>query len=99
MPNIHTSTITGSVPAAAGVGIVSEIIVPANVDRNGLMITNISDGTIYLGIDTTATLKAGIVLIPGGGSWSMDDFSYSKGAITAIGHSATLIVAFQEFYR
>ena len=83
----------------AGVGTVSEIVVPANIDRVGLIITNIAEGTIYLGVDKTSTLKAGIVLTPGGGAWSMDEYSYNNGAITAIAHSGTLVIAFQEFIR
>lgn len=81
----------------AGVGTASEIVVPENNNRVGLSVTNISDQTIYLGIGFTATLKAGIVLTPGGGAWSMDEYSYSKQAITAIGHTSTLVIAFQEF--
>lgn len=90
-------TVSGSVPSMAGVGTTSERIVAENYSRVGLMITNISDGTVYLGIGNTATLKAGIVLNAGGGAWSMDDYSYSKEAITAIAHSGTLVIAFQEF--
>ena len=59
--------------------------------------TNISDRTMYLGVGNTATLRAGIVLTGGGGVWSMDDYTYSKEAITAIGDAATLTIAFQEF--
>ena len=99
MPDFHVGTINAQVPSAAGVGTVSEVIVAENVDRVGLMITNISDGTIYLGIGNTATLKAGIVITPGGGAWSMDEYSYSNQAITAIAHSSTLIIAFQQFIR
>ena len=80
----------------AGVGIRSEVVVPENMDRVGLMITNISDQTVYLAIGQTSTLKAGIVLTPTG-AWSMDEYSYSKQAVTAVGHSGTLVVAFQEF--
>lgn len=97
MPNIYTGTITGNVPSMVGVGTVSEVIIAENNQRVGLIVTNISDGTIYLGIGNTATLRAGIVLNSGGGAWSMDDYTYSKDAITAIGHSSTLVVAFQEF--
>lgn len=99
MPNLNTGTMSAEAPAMAGVGTASEIIVPANVDRVGLIVTNISDSTIYLGIENSATLKAGITLIPGGGSWSMDEYSYNNGAITAISTAATLVVAFQQFIR
>lgn len=99
MPDIHVGTISGNPPGREGVGTSSVIILPDNPSRYGLTITNISDGTIYLGIGQTATLKAGIVLNSGGGAWSMDDYSYSKEAITAIGHTASLEISYQEFVR
>lgn len=97
MPNLSVGTISGNVPSMAGVGTVSEIIVPENTSRVGLVVTNISDQTIYLSVGQTSTLRAGLVLNPAGGAWSMDDYTYSKDAITAIAHSSTLVVAFQEF--
>ncbi len=99
MPSIYVGTTSSNPPSMAGVGTVSEIIIPQNTERSGLVITNISDGTIYLGIGNTATLKAGIVLTPAGGVFSFDDYTYSKDAITAIAHSSTLVIAFQEFIR
>ena len=97
MPNIYLGTINGNIPSRAGVGITSEIIISDNPKRSGLIITNISDQTVYIAVGQTATLSAGIVLNAGGGAWSMDDYTYSKEAITAVGHAATLVVAFQEF--
>ncbi len=97
MPHVEVGTISGNEPGRAGVGTSSEIIVPENTQRVGLIVTNISDQTMYLGVGQTATLSAGIVLNAGGGAFSFDDYTYSKDAITAIAHSGTLIVAFQEF--
>lgn len=97
MPNILVSTSSASPPANGGVGTTSEIVVPENANRVGLTMVNISDQTMYLGIGQTSTLKAGIVLNPAGGAWSMDEYSYTKEAITAIAHTKTLIIAFQEF--
>ena len=97
MPDFHVGTVSGAPPTQAGVGTSSVIIVAENVSRAGIIVTNISDGTVYLGIGQTSTLRAGIVLNAGGGAWSMDDYTYSKEAITGIGHAATLTVAFQEF--
>lgn len=97
MPNFQVTSTSAEVPSRAGVGTASEVIVPENLSRVGLTIVNISDQTIYIGIGQTSTLQAGIVLTPGGGAWSMDEYSYSKEAITAIGHGSTLVVAYQEF--
>jgi hypothetical protein len=97
MPNIRVYSINAEVPSRGGVGTVSEIVIPENINRVGLVVTNIADQTIYLGIGNTATLKAGIVLTPAGGAWSMDEYTYSKQAITAIADTSTLVIAFQEF--
>ena len=97
MPNIYLGTINGNSPGREGVGTSSVVILPDNPNRSGLIVTNISDQTVYIGIGQTATLNAGIVLTSAGGVWSMDDYTYSKEAITAIGHVSTLVVAFQEF--
>lgn len=97
MPHFEVGTITALSPGREGVNATSAIIIPENLSRSGLILTNISSGTIYLGIGNTATMRAGIVLTPNGGNWSMDDYTYSKQAITAIGDSGTLIVAYQEF--
>ena len=97
MPNIYLGTINGNAPGREGVGTTSVIIIPDNPKRSGLVFSNISDGTIYLGVGQTATLKAGIVLNAGGGAWSMDDYTYSKEAITAIAHDSTMVVSYQEF--
>ena len=98
-PNLLVYTINAETPSRVGVGTVSEIVIPANNNRVGLVVTNISDQTIYLGINNTATLSAGIVLTPGGGAWSMDEYTYSNQPITAIAHASTLVIAFQEFSR
>lgn len=99
-PHLEVGTISAQPPGREGVGTASSVILPANNDRVGLIIVNISDGTIYLGINNTATLRAGIVLVAGGrGVWSMDDYTYTKDAIAAIGHSASLEISYQEFVR
>lgn len=97
MPNIHVGTSSADVPSRAGVGTTSQVVIAENINRVGLVVTNLSDQTIYIGIGNTSTLNAGIVLTGGGGAWSMDDYTYSKEAITAIGNAATLTIAFQEF--
>ena len=100
MANIYEGPSSANVPSMAGVGTVSEIIVPMNNDRVGLMITNISSQTVYLALGGhPATLRAGIVLTADGGAFSLDSFSYTKDAVSAIAHASTLVVAFQEMVR
>ena len=99
MPNFEVGTINAEEPSHAGVGTTSEIIVPETIQRVGLTITNLSAGTIYLGINSTSTLSAGLVLSGGGAAWSMDEYTFSNQAITAIAHTSTLLVAIQQFIR
>lgn len=96
-PSIYAGTISGNTPSMAGVGTVSEIVIPENTQRVGLVVVNISNQTIYLAVGQTATLKAGLVLTANGSVWNMDEYTYSKDAITAIAHAATLVISFQEF--
>lgn len=92
-------TINASAPTNALVGTTPGVIVPANNDRVGLILTNLSTGTIYIGINNTSTLNAGIVITKDGGNWNMDKFTFSNQGISAVGHSANLIIAIQEFIR
>ncbi len=100
MPNILTGPINASAPINTLVGVASAQAVAANNNRQGLVLTNISDGTIYLGLDgNSAVLNSGIVLLPSGGAWSMDEYSFNSSAVTAIAHSAGSILTIQEFIR
>lgn len=98
-PSFTVGTINAQAPGRGYVGTTSEIIVPETIDRVGLTVVNTSTQTIYLGINNTATLSAGIVLTGSGGAWSMDEYSFTNQAITAIAHAATITVAFQQFIR
>ena len=99
MPNFESGTINAEAPARAAVGVTSEEIVPETIGRVGLTVTNLSTQTIYIGINNPAVLNAGITLSGNGGNWSMDEFSWTNQQINAIGHAATLTVAFQQFVR
>lgn len=100
MPNFHSGTITASAPTNALVGATSAQIVPQNINRQGLVLVNISTSTVYLGLSgNTAVLHSGITLVPSGGTWVMDEYNYNNEQITAIGHSAGNIITIQEFVR
>lgn len=99
MPSILETTITASAPVQASVGVASATIVAQNVNRAGLTMVNISDGTIYLAFDgNTALLGQGIAVNGKGSAWNMEGWSFTKGSIQAIGHSASLLIGIQEFY-
>ena len=99
MPNLLSGTISAASPKTVAVGTTSGEAVPANNNRVGLIMSNLSTGTVYLGLSgLAATLNAGIVLLPSGGTtWSMDDYTYNKDQVNAIAHAAGATVAFQEF--
>ena len=100
MPNIHVSTINASAPANVLVGTTSAAAIAENINRVGLVLTNVSSSTMYLGLaGNTAVLVSGITLTPNGGVWSMDEYSYNNEAINAISHTAGSVLAFQEFIR
>lgn len=99
MPNIFSGQTLASAPASVSVGTSSTSLVAENFDRVGLTVINTSSGTIYLGLQgALATLNAGIALNPNGGTWVMDEYTFTKGQVTAVAHSAATNVAIQEFY-
>lgn len=100
MPNILVGSISASAPANVLVGASSALAVAQNLGRVGLIITNVSSSTMYLGLGgQTAVLQKGITLNPNGGVWFMDDYTYNNEQVNAIAHSAGNILCIQEFYR
>lgn len=98
--NILVGTISVAVPTSVAVGVTSGEAVAMNTNRAGLILVNISAGTIYLGLGgMAATLNAGIVLLPNGGSWSMDEYTYNNEQVNAVAHFALSNLAIQEFIR
>lgn len=100
MPNIYTSQIKASAPGNTLVLNTTDALVAMNTDRVGLVITNISSGTIYLGLGgRDAVLNKGITLKADGGVWVMDEFTYNNEKVSAIAHTTNSVVAMQEFTR
>lgn len=91
-------TVSGSAPQHIDVDSASKEVLAENYSRYGLVLTNLSDGTMYLAFGTNAAvLKKGIVLLPHGGNWSMDDYNFTKEAIQGIAHTDNAVLAIQEF--
>jgi len=100
MSNIHSFPINASAPSNVKVGTSSGTVLAANNDRMGLILTNISTGTMYLGLaGNAAVLNSGIVLGANGGSWTMDEFNFNNEIIKGIAHAANSILAIQQFVR
>ena len=100
MPNFFTGQINASAPANTLVLSSTDAVVAANNDRVGLVITNLSSGTVYLGLGgREAVLNKGITLTPNGGTWTMDEYTFNNQKVQGIGNTNNSIVAIQEFTR
>ena len=100
MPDNIKGTINASPPSNVLIGVASGVAIAENLNRQGLFLTNLSSSTMYLALmNMTATLHAGIVLLPSGGSWTMDEYNYNNSTVNAIAHTAGNILSIQEFIR
>lgn len=91
------TALTASSPTAATVGTSSASAVASNANRKGLVLINTSNNTISLGLGATAVLSSGITLSGGGGTWVMDEFTFTTAAINAIASAVSSNLAIQEF--
>ena len=97
MPNVNSGIVNGKTPTNASVGTTPAVVVSANPRRKGLVISNISTGSVWIGVGNTSTLNAGIFLKADSGTWSMDDYMFTTDAISAVAHAAASIISIQEF--
>jgi len=88
--------LTFSAPTAASVGIVSAQALAANANRKGLFLVNTSTNYISIGLGSAAVLYSGITLSPSGGSFWMDEYSFTTSAVNAIASGAASNLAIQE---
>lgn len=85
----------GNTPINVPIGTSSTLVIPANLLRTGLNLTNISFETISLAFGTAAVLFSGITLGPGGTYW-MDSFDFTTAAVNAIASDVNATLAVQE---
>lgn len=88
--------LTPSAPATATVTTTASTIVSANANRKGLIVQNLSNVRVSLGLSATAVLNSGITLYPGG-TLIMDPFCFDTGLVSAIAAAAGSVVSIQEF--
>lgn len=95
--------LTAGTPTHASVAATTCLALAANAGRKGLVITNknltsIAGIPVYLGLATVAVLGSGIVLYPNGGTWTMDEYTFTTGSIAAVASAgAVASLAIQEF--
>lgn len=94
---VSTKTdLTPSSPTSTSVGVASAQAVASNANRKGLILTNVSNNKISIGIGAAAVLNSGITLYPGG-SFTMSEYSFDTSAINAIASVASSTLGIQEF--
>lgn len=100
MPNIFVGQTSADAPTNVAVDQASTTIIAQDTTRSGLVLVNISDSTVYLGLGgNAAVLKKGVTLTPKGGTWTMDDYTFNNEAVTGISHSTGSIVSIQQFVK
>lgn len=100
LPNSKSNTksyLIPSAPATILIDATSEAAVAANAERKGLVLTNLSNSIISLGLGAAAVIYSGISLTPNGGTWVMDEYTHYTGAINAIAEAANSELSIQEF--
>lgn len=94
--SVNKTALTPSSPATASVGTSSAQAVASNGSRKGLLITNLSNNIVFLGLGATAELNKGIALTPYG-AFQMDEFTFCTSAVNAIATGTSSTVSVQEF--
>ena len=98
MPSIYVGAISALAPTNTLCLSTTDALVAARTDRVGLVMTNLSNSTVYLGLGgREAVLNRGIVLTPFGGVWNMDDYTFTREKVQGIANTTNSIVAIQEF--
>lgn len=98
MPNLEVGKIQPKDPDAIVVGTSSAQVVPYRYERMGMTVVNISSNWISLGMNSTgAIMYRGITLAPEGGTWYMDDYTFTNEAVYAIASGADSTLVIQEY--
>ena len=89
--------LTASSPTFDTVGVASAEAVASNGSRTGLVLINTSANTISLGLGAAAVMNRGITLNASGGTWVMDEYTFTTSAVNAIASAGSSNLAIQEF--
>ncbi len=95
--SVTKTTLTGASPATATATTTSSIIISANANRKGLIITNLTNTRVYLSFGTNAAIVNRGIMLANSGSFVMDEYSFSTEAIRAIVSVGTTTLSIQEF--
>lgn len=89
--------LTGTTGTAVSVGTASTSTVASNANRAGLILVNTSTARISCTVGT-AVLNSGVSLFPGG-TWTMDQYTFTTAAIACIAGAAASNISVQEFTK
>lgn len=89
-------SLTSNAPTGVTVGTTSVSVLASNASRKGAVIINTTNKTISLAVGTAAILNSGITLLPGG-TWVMDEFTFTTGELFAISSNTGGNLSIQEF--
>ena len=89
--------VSADTPVSVTVGVASGSVLAQNNNRKGATFVNLSTNRISFGLGQAAVLNKGITLMPNGGTWSMDQFTFTTVQIFAIAAGAGSELSVQEF--
>lgn len=87
---------SGNPPENAIVSATSSVIIPANVNRNWCMLTNIGNRDVFVALGQTAEINKGIFLGRQGGAISLGANIMSVEVINGITDGGSAIIIYQE---
>lgn len=94
---LNRQNLGASAPTFVTVGVASAQVVARDANRRGAVFINTSGNRISFGIGATAVLDRGITIYGNGGTWEMDEHTFTLEAINAIASAAGSNLTVQEF--
>jgi hypothetical protein len=95
--NLSSPASAANAPTFATVGTTSSEIIAANIDRKGLVLVNDSTKICYLAFGDTAVIGRGIRLNANGGSFTMQESTFTTQSVNAIATYINSNMTIQEF--
>jgi len=92
-----SSALSGTAPTSVAVTASSAQVLAVNNSRKGAVFTNLSGNIVSFGLGTSTNLGLGITLNTLGGTWVMDQFTYTTQQIQAISNVSGSGLGIQEF--
>jgi hypothetical protein len=91
------TALSGTAPINVAVTASSGQVLAVNASRKGAAFVNLSGNIISFGLGTSTNLGLGITLNTLGGTWVMDQFTYTTQQIQAISNVSGSGLGIQEF--